>query len=339
MSRRKIPWKMFGLMGVLLAVATAQPPGGAGSGGMMHGRMMGRLPESITTDANPITDAKVELGRMLFYETRLSKGRDVSCNSCHSLANYGVDGERVSRGFKGQTGQRNSPSVYNAAGHMAQFWDGRAATVEEQAKGPVLNPVEMAMASEAEVTATLRSIAGYRPVFRKAFPEAAEPVTFDNMALAIGAFERKLVTPSRWDRFLRGEPNAITPLEMAGHHEFMHAGCATCHNGAYVGGRQFQKLGAEKPWPVVTDPGRIGVTNSEADRMVFKVPSLRNVEKTGPYFHDGKVETLEQAVQLMGQYQLNTKLETEQVKKIVAWLKTLTGEIALDFVRAPKLPE
>jgi cytochrome c peroxidase len=288
---------------------------------------------------NPLTDAKINLGRMLFYEPRLSKGKDVSCNSCHDLANYGVDGKRFSTGFEGQLGGRNSPSVYHAAGHLAQFWDGRAADVEEQAKGPVLNPVEMAMASPAAVVATLKAIPGYRAAFAQAFPGQPDPVTFDNMARAIGAFERKLVTPSRWDRFLAGDQSAITQEEMFGHHEFMHGGCATCHNGPYVGGKMFQKLGAEKPWPATDDLGRIAVTKNAADRMVFKVPSLRNVEKTGPYFHSGHINQLEEAVRLMGRHQLGAELEPQQVSRIVAWLKSLTGEIPREYIKAPPLPQ
>lgn len=250
-----------------------------------------------------------------------------------------MDGKPVSTGHNGQKGTRNSPSVYNAAGHIAQFWDGRAADVEEQAKGPVLNPVEMAMASGGEVVERLRSIPGYLAAFRSAFPNDTEPVTFDNMARAIGAFERKLVTPSRWDRFLEGDRTAITTEEMNGHHEFMHGGCATCHNGAYVGGGMFQKLGTERPWPTATDLGRIEVTKATSDRMVFKVPSLRNVEKTAPYFHDGKVTHLEEAVRLMGRYQLDTELSEIQVRQIVAWLSALTGEIPVDYIRPPQLPE
>ncbi|HLG97400.1 MAG TPA: cytochrome c peroxidase [Bryobacteraceae bacterium] len=316
-------------------------PGGMRGGmmGGMPGGMMAPLPAAVNSQTNPITDAKISLGRMLFYDARLSKGGDVSCNSCHNLSHYGVDGKRVSTGYKGQLGGRNSPTVYNAAGHIAQFWDGRAVDVEEQAKGPVLNPVEMAMASELEVVARLKSIPGYRPAFAKAFPDCAEPITLDNMALAIGAFERKLLTPSRWDRFLNGDRSAITAEEMAGHHEFRHNGCITCHNGPYIGGRAFQKLGAEKAWPNETDLGRAQVTKSATDRMVFKVPSLRNVEKTGPYFHDGNVATLDQAIRLMGEYQLGTTLEDQQVTRIAAWLKTLTGEIPVEYVRAPVLPE
>jgi len=302
--------------------------------------MMGVLPESMPSESNPITQAKVDLGRMLFYDNRLSKSNDVSCNTCHDLANYGVDGKRFSTGHKQQLGGRNSPTVYNAAAHLAQFWDGRAASIEDQAKGPVLNPVEMAMESGDAVAARLRAIPGYVKAFRAAFPGQAEPVTFDNMALAIGAFERRLVTAgSRWDRFLQGDRRAITNEEMAGHHEFMHGGCATCHNGAYVGGKMFQKLGAEKPWPTTEDPGRIVVTKAASDRMVFKVPSLRNVAKTGPYFHDGSATALEEAVRRMGEYQLNSKLSDTQVTQIVAWLQTLTGDIPRKYIERPELPE
>jgi cytochrome c peroxidase len=325
----------------------AQPPMGKGPMGQgpmgngqmgMHGRMMGTLPEAMSSDTNPISTAKADLGRMLFYDPRLSKDGTVSCNSCHSLTNYGVDGKRVSTGFQGQQGTRNSPTVYNAAGQLAQFWDGRALNVEEQAKGPVLNPVEMAMASENDVVTTLRAIAGYEGPFRRAFPGEAQPITFNNMAKAIGVFERKLVTPSPWDRFLQGDRNAITAEQMGGHHQFMQSGCATCHNGPYVGGSMFQKLGADKPWPVVTDLGRIEVTKSAADRMVFKVPTLRNVAKTGPYFHDGRTSSLDEAVRLMGEHQLGLKLDEQQIRQIVAWLGTLTGEIPMDYIKAPVLP-
>jgi cytochrome c peroxidase len=197
----------------------------------------------------------------------------------------------------------------------------------------------MAMASPAAVVATLKAIPGYRAAFAQAFPGQPDPVTFDNMARAIGAFERKLVTPSRWDRFLAGDQSAITQEEMFGHHEFMHGGCATCHNGPYVGGKMFQKLGAEKPWPATDDLGRIAVTKNAADRMVFKVPSLRNVEKTGPYFHSGHINQLEEAVRLMGRHQLGAELEPQQVSRIVAWLKSLTGEIPREYIKAPPLPQ
>jgi cytochrome c peroxidase len=295
------------------------------------------LPANMESGHNPSTAAKVKLGRMLYYEPRLSLANDVSCNSCHDLASYGVDGKPTSSGHKRQLGGRNSPTVYNAAGHLAQFWDGRASDVEEQAKGPVLNPVEMAMPSRAEVEWRLERIPGYVAAFKEAFPDEAKPVTFNNMALAIGAFERGLVTPSRWDRFVKGG-GGLTPQELNGNKLFMSSGCASCHNGPYLGGASFQKVGVMNVWPSQTDAGRIAVTHLDKDKMVFKVPSLRNIEKTGPYFHDGKTGKLEDAVRMMGKYQLNLQLSDTQVSDIVAFLKTLTGEIPKAYIEKPELP-
>jgi cytochrome c peroxidase len=318
------------------ALTLAQGPG-MGRG---HGMMMGRpLPSAIPSASNPMTPAKIDLGRMLYYEPRLSRNNHVSCNSCHDLESYGVDGKAVSTGHLNQQGSRNAPTVYHAAGHLAQFWDGRALDVEEQAKGPVLNPIEMALSSGEEVEDRLRQITGYVAAFRRAFPDEAQPVTFDNMARAIGAFERGLVTPSRWDRFLAGDRQALNTEEMQGHHEFMHRGCAACHSGTYIGGGLFHRLGAEKPWPETSDLGRFEITKTPTDRMVFKVPSLRNVEKTAPYFHNGKVASLDEAVHLMGEYQLGEDLTAREVQAIVSWLRTLTGEIPREYVRRPSLPE
>jgi len=326
--------QLFALVAVAgLALAQPQEPM---KGGMM-GRMMGALPANMESGHNPSTAAKVKLGRMLYYEPRLSLANDVSCNSCHDLASYGVDGKATSTGHKGQIGGRNSPTVYHAAGHLAQFWDGRAADVEEQAKGPVLNPIEMAMPSRAEVEWRLERIPGYVELFKQAFPGEAKPVTFNNMALAIGVFERGLVTPSRWDRFMQGG-GGLSAQEMSGHHEFMHSGCASCHNGPYLGGGSYQKVGVMNPWPNQLDLGRVGITHADKDKMVFKVPSLRNIEKTGPYFHDGKVGKLDEAVKMMGKHQLNVQLSETQVTNIVAWLKTLTGEIPKAYIEKPHLP-
>lgn len=298
-----------------------------------------RLPTVMESGKNPISGAKIQLGRMLYYEKRLSRNQDVSCNTCHLLNKFGVDGTRFSTGHKGQKGGRNAPTVYNAAGHVAQFWDGRAADVEEQAKGPVLNPVEMAMSDSAGVVKVLKGIPEYVALFQKAFPGQADPVTFDNMAAAIGAFERKLVTPSRWDRYLAGDKAALSPVEKVGFMRFTDAGCQTCHNGPFVGGRVFQKLGLAKPYPDKADLGRVAVTREKSDEMVFKAPSLRNIEKTGPYFHNGSSSTLEGAVRDMGEYQLGKKLAEADVKSIVAWLKTLTGEIPKEYIQEPALPK
>lgn len=318
------------------AAPPAPPPGVEIDSAKLE--MFGPLPDAMESKANPLTEDKVALGRMLFYDARLSKNHDVSCNTCHDLDKYGVDGRDVSLGHKGQKGARNSPSVYDAALQFVQFWDGRAETVEDQAKGPILNPVEMAMPNEKRVTDTLSSMPEYVAAFKKAFPDDAEPVTFDNYAKAVGAFERKLVTPSRWDQFLKGDKTALTDDEKKGFLKFVEVGCPTCHVGPLVGGTMYQKVGKEKPWPNQKDKGRSAVTKSPSDDMMFKVPELRNVERTAPYFHDASAKTLEEAVTMMATYQLNKELSADDVKSIVGWLKTLTGTIPADYVKKPVLP-
>lgn len=293
------------------------------------------LPAAMESPANPLTDAKVDLGRMLFYETRMSRDRDLSCNSCHKLDAYGVDGRQFSLGTKQHLGGRNAPTVYNAAGQIAQFWDGRAPTVEEQAKGPILNPVEMTMPNGAAVVARLRAVPAYRAAFRKAFPGQADPITYDNVGLAIGAFERRLVTPGRWDRFLQGDTTALTVAERQGFATFVATGCQACHNGALVGGMMFQRVGLVRPWPERSDIGRAAVTHQAPDTLVFKVPSLRNVARTAPYFHNGSVKTLDEAVTLMAAHQLGRDLTPQQVAEIVAYLNALTAEIPASYIAPP----
>lgn len=296
------------------------------------------LPDKAEVAPGTPETERVALGRMLYYEPRLSKGHDIACNDCHMLDKYGVDNKPTSDGHKGQKGDRNSPTVYNAALHFAQFWDGRAANVEEQAKGPILNPVEMAMPDEKRVIAVLKTIPGYVTAFKAAFPDQKDPINYDNIAISIGAFERGLVTPSRWDKFLKGDAAALTNEEKAGFNAFLEAGCQTCHMGVLVGGNLYQKLGLAKAYPELTDEGRAKVTKQEGDKFFFKVPSLRNIDKTGPYFHDGKVVTLDESVKQMGEYQLGAPLKDEQVKAITAWLKSLTGEIPADYIKKPELP-
>ncbi|MCB9666455.1 MAG: c-type cytochrome [Alphaproteobacteria bacterium] len=279
----------------------------------------------------------VDLGRMLYYEPRLSLGQDISCNSCHDLMAYGVDGKPTSPGHKGQLGARNSPSSYFAFAHVAQFWDGRAKTVEEQALGPITNPVEMAMPDLDTVVALLDTIPGYQTAFAKAFPSQTKPITAENIGRAIGAFERNLVTPGRWDEYLGGKGSALTPEERAGADLFVSTGCISCHNGAFLGGNSFQKLGAVEPYETA-DEGRKEVTGEEADLHVFKVPSLRNVAKTGPWFHDGSVATLEEAVKLMARHQLGKLLTDEEAASITTFLGALTGTIDKAYVVAPALP-
>ena len=294
------------------------------------------LPEVMVSQANPVTDAKVDLGRRLFFETKLSMGNDLSCNSCHHLDAYGADTGAVSIGHQGKKGGRNSPTVYNAAGHIAQFWDGRAADVEAQALGPILNPVEMAMPAAPVVMGRLKADAEYRRMFAAAFPGERDPMTYANLGRAIGAFERKLVTPSRWDRFLRGEDSALTNAEKAGFNTFVSTGCAGCHRGAFVGGGMYMKAGLVRSWPDTGDVGRMAVTHEAADRMLFKVPSLRNIERTGPYFHTGTVRSLDTAVVWMARYQLGRELEAQQVGQIVTWLRTLTGALPTQYIAPPR---
>jgi cytochrome c peroxidase len=300
--------------------------------------LFGTLPERADNPANSATDAKVELGRMLYYEPRLSKNQEISCNSCHQLDRFGVDGEPTSPGHQGQRGDRNSPTSLNAALHIAQFWDGRAADVEAQAKGPILNPVEMAMPSEAAVITLLNSIPGYGPRFAAAFPGDEDPVTYDNLANAIGVFERGLMTPAPLDRFIAGDANALSAEQQAGLERFIDTGCTTCHVGPAVGGGMYQKLGLVKPYET-EDPGRFNVTGNEADRTVFKVPSLRNIAETGPYFHDGSIATLPEAVRLMARHQLGRELDDEAVNEIVTFLGALTGTVDASYVARPELPK
>jgi len=300
--------------------------------------LFGTLPERAENPANPTTDAKVQLGRMLYYEPRLSKNQEISCNSCHQLDRFGVDGEPTSPGHKGQRGDRNSPTSLNAALHIAQFWDGRAPDVEAQAKGPILNPVEMAMPSEAAVIAVLSSIPGYAPPFEAAFPGEPDPITYDNLALAVGVFERGLLTPAPLDRFIAGDANALSAEQQGGLERFIDTGCVTCHVGPALGGGMYQKLGLVEPYET-EDPGRFQVTGNEADRGVFKVPSLRNITETGPYFHDGSIVALPDAVRLMARHQLGKELDDESVNEIVVFLGALTGTVDASYVAPPELPE
>lgn len=296
------------------------------------------LPANMAKPGSPITDDAVTLGKQLYFDPRLSKSQEISCNTCHGLDTYGVDNKPTSPGHKGQLGVRNSPTVYNAALHIAQFWDGRAKDVEEQALGPILNPVEMSMKDEASVLTVIRSMPEYVASFKKVFPADKDPVTYANVGKAIGAFERTLVTPSRWDKYLAGDDGALTKEEKAGLAKFLDVGCNTCHASTAVGGRDFKLLGQAKAWPTeIKDNGRFDATKDPADKHFFKVPSLRNVEKTAPYFHDGSVKTLEEAVKLMATHQLGKDLSNADVASIVTFLKSLTGE--LPKIEKPELPK
>lgn len=274
------------------------------------------------------TPAQIDLGRRLYFETALSLDNSQSCNSCHRIDDRlgGVDNLPTSPGIKGKNGSRNSPTVLNAALQMAQFWDGRAADLAEQAKGPVLNPVEMAMPDQTTVVARLLARREYDVAFAAAFPDAPEPVSYDAMASAIAAFERTLLTHDRFDDFLGGDLAALNEVERAGLKTFMDTGCAACHNGAALGGNSYMKLGLVKAYIASDDSGREQVTGNRADRQLFKTPMLRNIALTAPYFHNGQVATLEDAVRQMAEYQLGRTLDDRQVAQIVAFLNALTDK-------------
>lgn len=283
---------------------------------------------TIQTSQQP----RINLGRELFYDRRLSTGENTSCNSCHLLNAYGVDGHSYSTGHDGKLGGRNAPTVYNASLNLAQFWDGRAKDLVEQAKGPILNPVEMGMPSSDEVVTRIKSIPSYAPAFRQAFPGSSDPITFDHFAQAVATFEQGLLTPSRWDRYLDGDTSALNEGEKQGLRLFLKTGCASCHAGRGVGGNSYQKLGYPKNWTNQHDLGRYQVTSFDRDRMVFKVPTLRNIEKTGPYFHDGQISSLNEAIDLMAQYQCGEKLSSDEIDQIAIFLKTLTGPLPTSYI-------
>lgn len=297
--------------------------------------------DPLPNDAPPadyaVNKDLVDLGRMLYFDPRLSINQKVSCNTCHPLDRYGADGLPQSIGHTGKPVKRNAQSVFNAALHIAQFWDGRSPTVEAQAQLPILSPGEMGMPDPAYVEQVLRSIPGYVGLFRAAFPADPQPITHQNVGLAIGAFERQLLLPSRFDRFLEGDYTQLNGDEQRGLVTFITTGCPTCHVGATVGGLMYKKLGEIKPYPVA-DQGRYDITKVDADRQVFKVPSLRNVAETAPYLHDGSIATLEAMVRLMAQHQLGRELSDQQVAAIVTFLKTLTGDIPKDLIFQPPLP-
>ncbi|MDR3697551.1 cytochrome-c peroxidase [Mucilaginibacter sp.] len=298
------------------------------------------LPSVAESKDNPLTPSKVKLGKLLYFDTRLSMTGKNSCNSCHNLATYGVDNKATSTGDAGQQGNRNSPTVFNAALHNMQFWDGRAKDVEEQAGMPILNPVEMAIPHKGFLVNRLSSVKLYQDMFKKAFPDEKKPVSYANLQKAIGAFERTLLTPSRFDKYMAGDKTAITSEEKAGLKVFFDSGCNNCHFGVGIGGGTLQKFGLVTNYRTLTrskmdDEGRKKVTKNPADKDVFKVPGLRNSAGTYPYFHDGSIADLDTAVKIMGKAQLNKNLTDAEVKMIVAFLNSLSGNINPDDKIAP----
>jgi cytochrome c peroxidase len=296
---------------------------------------------AINEPIQPIAAAKlknpvmVELGKKLFFDPRLSKSGFISCNSCHNLSMGGADNLPTSIGHNWNKGPINAPTVLNSSMNLAQFWDGRAKDLQEQAAGPMANPGEMAFSHEL-VVETLQSIPGYVHEFKRTF--GGEAIDMGKVTKAIAAFEETLVTPnSRFDKWLKGDKKALTLREISGYKLFKESGCVNCHNGPAVGGSSFQKMGVVESYNSISKAeGRIAVTGKDADRFKFKVPTLRNVELTYPYFHDGQAATLKEAVDTMGRLQLGRKFTDEENEKIVAFLRTLTGE--LPSFKLPILP-
>jgi len=268
---------------------------------------------------------QVELGKKLYFDPRLSKSGFISCNSCHNLSMGGTDNIKTSIGDKWQQGPINAPTVLNSSLNLAQFWDGRASDLKAQAGGPIANPGEMAF-SHTLAIGILESIPAYAREFKQVFGK--DKIDIDQVTLAIAEFEKTLVTPnSRFDQWLLGKKDALSADELAGYQLFKTSGCVACHNGPAVGGNSFQKMGIVQPYKATSPAeGRSAVTGREIDRFSFKVPTLRNVEMTYPYFHDGAADTLTQAVDVMGRLQLGKNFSKDENAKIVSFLKTLTGD-------------
>jgi len=302
-------------------------------GGVLHAAE--KEPIQPITAAKVANPAMVELGKKLFFDPRLSRSGFISCNSCHNLSMGGTDNIKTSIGHNWQRGPINSPTVLNSSMNVAQFWDGRAKDLQEQAGGPIANPGEMAFTHELAI-AVLASIPASRADFRQVFGQ--DKLTIEQVTRAIAAFEEVLVTPgSRFDQWLSGKKSALTKDELAGYQLFKSSGCIACHNGPAVGGNTFQKMGVVEPYKTaMTAEGRSAVTGKDADRFNFKVPTLRNVELTYPYFHDGEAATLTQAVDVMGRLQLGRTFTSDENAKLVAFLKTLTGK--QPYIVLPILP-
>lgn len=307
------------------------------------------LPDTAPAPAdNPTTPARVELGKMLYMDPRFSSTGTVSCNSCHNVMEGGDDSRSVSMGVHGKTGGRNAPTVWNSAFHSVQFWDGRAASLEDQAKGPVANPVEMGMSDVDEAMARVIAIPGYKPYFEEAF--GPDSMTVDNAAKAVAAFERTLITPnSAYDRYVKGDKQAMTEQQVRGMNTFESTGCVACHSGAAFNGpamKAGEGFYAKFPtfadsdyvakYQLDQDKGRAEVTGKDADTNMFRVTTLRNITDTAPYFHNGSVNDLHEAVRIMAKTQLNRDLADGDVDDIVAFLGALTGEYP--EIIMPRLP-
>lgn len=283
------------------------------------------IPDKMPGSEND-TPERIELGEKLYMDTKLSVNDEQSCNSCHMIDDNksGVDNLPTSPGAKGDSGTRNSPTVYNAGFHFAQFWDGRSKDLKEQAKGPVINPIEMGMPDSQLVVKKIKDAAEYAPLFDKAFPNQKDKISYDNIAEAIAAFERTLITHDRFDEFLNGDLKALTNEETEGLDLFISKACITCHTGPMLGANMYQKMGLIKPYENTEDLGRYEVTKNEADKYMFKVPAMRIVDLTAPYFHDGAEPSLRNATKRMAEMQLGQQLSNLDALKIEKFFKALS---------------
>ncbi len=306
------------------------------------------LPDTAHVDDYPHSQARVELGRKLFFETRVSADGRTSCATCHNPAFHGADSLPQSVGVNGHKLARNAHTVFNTPLLIAQHYGGNRVSVEEQAMRALISPHAYGNKNYEEAEAGLREL-GYQALFDEAFPNEKEAVTAEHWGVAVGAFERTLLTPAPFDRYLKGDTRAISAEAKAGLDKFISYGCAACHNGSTVGGHMFQKFGltedywkatgsVEMPQLKGRDKGKFHDTGKEEDQWIFKVPQLRNVAMTPPYFHDGSVATLGEAVRIMARLQLGRQLSDQDVTQIVAFLDTLTGDVPANFAQAPQLP-
>lgn len=301
------------------------------------------LPADAGTAQYPVTPERVRLGRMLFFESRIATDGIMSCAACHKPGMYFTDGLVKSIGNTGRPLPRNAPTVLNTALQFVQHYGGNRKTVEEQAQRALVSSLAYGNASYDAAMDRLKAIPGYAQAFAAAFPGQAQPVTAENFGLAVGAYERTLMTPAPFDRFLQGDTSALSTQARAGLKQFIETGCAGCHGGVVVGGQMYQKFGVVEPYWAATgsapiDAGRYLDTKDAADTFLFKVPQLRNVAVTGPYFHDGSAATLAQAVKVMGRVQLGRKLADAEVADIIAFLESLTGTLPASLLEAPLLP-
>jgi cytochrome c peroxidase len=302
-----------------------------------------QLSKDMATPGSPVAQERIRLGHLLFFDPRLTVDANVSCATCHQPSLYGTDALPKSIGVRQRIQARNAPTILNAALLFVNHWRGERESVEDQAARALTAPVSSGQPDEQAVVDRLERISGYAPLFEAAFPGEQQPVSVNNIGKAIGAYERTLVTPSPFDRYLAGDVSALSATARAGLEKFIQAGCVACHNGTGVGGHMYQKFGVVEDYWVATgskdiDRGRAEITKDSADQYIFRVASLRNVAMTAPYFHDGSVATLPEAVRVMARVQLGVALNDGDTRDIVTFLESLTGDLPPDFTAAPILP-